>query len=95
MVKLVAQNGEAGRTTAETEGGAGITPCCRHAAAARKRVHLSSRADRPEAAYLRAAQAYMLISMPTDTSTIFGAFQAIRTSFHFVLLFALLKLEPA
>ena len=28
--------------------------------------------------YLRAAQAYMLISMPTDTSTIFGAFQAIR-----------------
>jgi hypothetical protein len=29
------------------------------------------------AAYLRAAQAYMLISMPTGTSTIFGAFQAI------------------
>jgi hypothetical protein len=29
------------------------------------------------AAYLRAAQAYMLISMPTDTSTIFGVFQAI------------------
>src|SRR5206468_12479186 len=28
--------------------------------------------------YLRKAQAYMLISMPTDTSTIFGAFQAIR-----------------
>jgi hypothetical protein len=28
-------------------------------------------------AYLRAAQAYMLISMPTDTSAIFGAFQAI------------------
>jgi hypothetical protein len=28
-------------------------------------------------AYLRAAQAYILISMPTDTSTIFGAFQAI------------------
>jgi hypothetical protein len=27
---------------------------------------------------LRAAQAYMLISMPTGTSTIFGAFQAIR-----------------
>jgi hypothetical protein len=26
---------------------------------------------------LRAAQAYMLISMPTGTSTIFGAFQAI------------------
>jgi hypothetical protein len=31
-------------------------------------------------AYLREAQAYMLISMPTGTSTIFGAFQAIRVS---------------
>jgi hypothetical protein len=30
--------------------------------------------------YLREAQAYMLISMPTGTSTIFGAFQAIRVS---------------
>jgi hypothetical protein len=29
------------------------------------------------AAYLRAAHAYMLISMPTGTSTIFGVFQAI------------------
>ena len=29
------------------------------------------------AAYLRAAQAYMLISMPTGTSTILGVFQAI------------------
>jgi hypothetical protein len=29
---------------------------------------------------LREAQAYMLISMPTDTSTIFGAFQAIGVS---------------
>jgi hypothetical protein len=29
-------------------------------------------------AYLRAAQAYMLISMPTGTSTIFGVFQVIR-----------------
>ena len=28
--------------------------------------------------YLRDAQAYMLISMPTDTSTIFGVFQVIR-----------------
>jgi hypothetical protein len=28
-------------------------------------------------AYLRAAHAYMLISMPTGTSTIFGVFQAI------------------
>jgi hypothetical protein len=30
--------------------------------------------------YLRAAQAYMLISMPTGTSTIFGAFQVILFS---------------
>jgi hypothetical protein len=30
--------------------------------------------------YLRAAQAYMLISMPTCTSTIVGVFQAIRDS---------------
>jgi hypothetical protein len=29
------------------------------------------------AGYFRAAHAYMLISMPTGTSTIFGAFQAI------------------
>ena len=29
------------------------------------------------AAYLRAAHAYILISMPTGTSTIFGVFQAI------------------
>jgi hypothetical protein len=29
------------------------------------------------AAYLRAAQAYILISMPTDTSTILGVFHAI------------------
>jgi hypothetical protein len=33
------------------------------------------------AAYLRAAQAYILISMPTGTSTIFGVFQAIWRSF--------------
>jgi hypothetical protein len=31
-------------------------------------------------AYLRVAHIYMLISMPTETSTIFGAFQAIRLS---------------
>jgi hypothetical protein len=30
--------------------------------------------------YLRAAQAYMLISMPTGTSTIFGAFQLMSVS---------------
>jgi hypothetical protein len=39
---------------------------------------LWSRAGRRELAYLRAAQAYMLISMPTGTSTIFGVFQVIR-----------------
>lgn len=34
---------------------------------------------RHDAFYLRAAQAYMLISMPTGTSTIFGDFQIIYT----------------
>jgi len=41
---------------------------------------LSSRAGRFETIYLRAAQAYMLISMPTGTSTIFGVFQLIPSS---------------
>jgi hypothetical protein len=40
----------------------------------------SSRADRFKTVYLRAAQAYMLISMPTGTSTIFGVFQVIPSS---------------
>ena len=40
----------------------------------------SSRADRLDAVYLRAAQAYMLISMPTGTSTILGVFQVIPSS---------------
>jgi hypothetical protein len=35
------------------------------------------------AAYLRVAHIYMLISMPTDTSTIFGVFQAIWHSFWY------------
>jgi hypothetical protein len=39
-----------------------------------------SRAGRREVAYLRAVHAYMLISMPTGTSTIFGAFQVIDFS---------------
>jgi hypothetical protein len=39
-----------------------------------------SRADRFRRVYFRAAQAYMLISMPTGTSTIFGVFQLIRVS---------------
>jgi hypothetical protein len=34
----------------------------------------------PYMRYLRAAQAYMLISMPTDTSTIFGVFHVIGIS---------------
>ena len=41
------------------------------------------------AGYLRAAHAYMLISMPTGNSTIFGAFQAIRLSFCYRTNFAL------
>jgi hypothetical protein len=46
----------------------------------------SNRADRFDvvywraAFYLRAAQAYMLISMPTGTSTILGVFQVIPSS---------------
>src|SRR3954469_5640362 len=36
-----------------------------------------SKRERTASAYLRAAHAYMLISMPTGTSMIFGAFQAI------------------
>ena len=46
----------------------------------RPEVHLRKR-EAVAAAYLRAAHAYMLISMPTGTSTIFGAFQAIWHSF--------------
>lgn len=41
---------------------------------------LNCKPDNEDAAYLRAAQAYMLISMPTGTSTIFGVFQAIAVS---------------
>jgi hypothetical protein len=44
-----------------------------------------SRAER--FAYLRVAQTYMLISMPTCTSTIFGVFQVIRLSQVFVQVF--------
>jgi hypothetical protein len=42
-----------------------------------KQQSRQSRADRFDADYLRDAQAYMLISMPTGTSTIFGVFQVI------------------
>src|ERR1700682_6608372 len=42
----------------------------------RLEVHLRKR-EAVAAAYLRAAHAYILISMPAGTSTIFGAFQAI------------------
>jgi hypothetical protein len=37
----------------------------------------ASKREAVAAAYLRAAHAYILISMPTGTSTIFGVFQAI------------------
>jgi hypothetical protein len=43
----------------------------------RLEVHLRQNVKANASAYLRAAQAYMLISMPTGTSTIFGVFQAI------------------
>jgi hypothetical protein len=43
----------------------------------RLEVHLKSICEAVAAAYLRAAHAYMLISMPTGTSTILGVFQAI------------------
>ena len=49
-------------------------------ATARSSNCCQSRADRFDVVYLRAAQAYMLISMPTGTSTIFGVFQVIRVS---------------
>jgi hypothetical protein len=49
--------------------------------AAVKAVRLRQNAEYPSTVqaspYLRAAQAYMLISMPTGTSTIVGVFQAI------------------
>ena len=50
-----------------------------------QRLPRLSTADRREPGrtpcnYLRAAQAYMLISMPTGTSTIFGVFQDIWVS---------------
>jgi hypothetical protein len=52
----------------------------KHRALARpgQRTRCQSRADR--FVYLRAAQAYMLISMPTGSSTIFGVFQLIGVS---------------
>jgi hypothetical protein len=43
----------------------------------RLEVHLRLKREALALAYLRAAHAYMLISMPTGTSTIFGVFQAI------------------
>ena len=52
-----------------------------HHPAIRKRVTPegppASKRETVAAAYLRAAHAYILISMPTGTSTIFGVFQAI------------------
>jgi hypothetical protein len=43
-------------------------------------AQITVRAGQALDAYLRDAQAYMLISMPTCTSTIFGVFQLIRSS---------------
>ena len=40
-------------------------------------MKLSQKREAVAAAYLRAAHAYILISMPTGTSMIFGVFQAI------------------
>jgi hypothetical protein len=48
-------------------------------------IDCRSRAER--FAYLRVAQTYMLISMPTCTSTIFGVFQVIRLSQVFAQVF--------
>ena len=50
-----------------------------------KQTSATARHDRRSRAerfcyYLRVAQTYMLISMPTCTSTIFGVFQVIRLS---------------
>ena len=47
--------------------------------AARPRTADAAQGRAVRSLYLRAAQAYMLISMPTDTSTIFGVFQVIRS----------------
>jgi hypothetical protein len=44
------------------------------------RQELPIEPGRSDALYLRAAQAYMLISMPTGTSTILGVFQVIPFS---------------
>jgi hypothetical protein len=52
----------------------GMTP-----ATARNRIDRAGQIV-SNALYLRAAQAYMLISMPTGTSTIFGVFQVIAFS---------------
>ena len=55
----------------------------------RLEVHLRQNVKANASAYLRAAQAYMLISMPTGTSTIFGVFQDITVSFSSGTIFAL------
>jgi len=52
----------------------------RHSINVRPGVHLREIRN-AATAYLRVAHIYMLISMPTGTSTIFGVFQAIWPSF--------------
>ena len=54
--------------------------CLKHWTLARLEQQIAARAGQIACVYLRAAQAYMLISMPTGTSTIFGVFQVIRVS---------------
>ncbi len=57
-----------------------IRPCVGnplHSRNCRRKPSALLRVRQHYASYFRTAQAYMLISMPTGTSTIFGVFQAI------------------
>jgi hypothetical protein len=62
------------------EGFAAVAPANEKSARREAKDLPRGRADRSDTVYLRAAQAYMLISMPTGTSAIFGVFQVIRVS---------------
>jgi hypothetical protein len=57
-----------------------VKPQIRRLPGSVSKLRCRSRTGRFDIFYLRAAQAYMLISMPTGTSTIFGVFQVIRVS---------------
>jgi len=68
---------------------------CRLCPSAGNLPRLAPRAGQiADAFYLRAAQAYMLISMPTGTSTIFGVLQAIQASIS-AHLRTIVKVRPA